>query len=437
MKILIVDDEKICRRVLKETLSLIGDCVVANNSKDALLFFSTALDKKEPFDLITIDISMPFMSGEALLEEIRRRERNLDIPKAGRSKIIMVTSRMDIGTIKNCIKLGCNSYIAKPVYKQELFLHLEKLDISIPEDFKVKNGTIHKDAMKELIHRFNGGKIEMPVLPHIVQEIRDLLDSPTPSIEALAVIIEKDAVMSTKLISIANSPLYMGTDKVISVNGALLRLGMEETQSVVSTVVNKNLYKSDNKDSQELLKKLWLHSFACAVCGKLIAGELGLQNLENIFLMGIIHDIGKVLLIQAIEDISPGEAFDKIDLQIAIHQIHTVFGAVLIKKWRFPEEFINVVENHHWNDFPEETAKELLVIQLADVLSYMIGYGFYDMDRISMQSIDEDEEEQVIDDKGSGIEDRESFKKLGIDIDKLVLIGEKAKEIIKDSAKVF
>ena len=54
-----------------------------------------------------------------------------------------------------------------------------------------------------------------------------------------------------------------------------------------------------------------------------------------------------------------------------------------------------------------------------------------------MQSIDEDEEEQVIDDKGSGIEDRESFKKLGIDIDKLVLIGEKAKEIIKDSAKVF
>ncbi|MBU0996386.1 MAG: HDOD domain-containing protein [Proteobacteria bacterium] len=293
--------------------------------------------------------------------------------------------------------------------------------------------------MKELIHRFNGGKIEIPVLPHIVQEIRDLLDSSQPSIEDLAIIIEKDAVMSTKLISVANAPLFMGSDKVTNVNGALLRLGMEETQSIVSAIVNKNLYQSDNKCSQELLTKLWLHSFACAVCGKLIARELGAGNLENIFLMGIIHDIGKVLLIQAIETISPAEAFESIGVQIAIHQIHTVFGAVLIKKWGFSEEFVNIVENHHWNDFPKETAKELLMIQLADVLSYKIGYGFYDMDRISMQSMDEEEEEEdkVIEDKGSDIENLESFKKLGIDIDTLVRIGEDAKDIIKDTANVF
>lgn len=432
MKIIVVDDENICRKILKKNMELIGDCTAVNNSQEALSLISTAFEEKKPYDLITLDISMPLMSGQELLVEIRKREKEMGIPKDERSKIIMVTSRMNMPTIKACIKSGCNAYIAKPINKKQLFSHLKKLGVDTLEGEENKNAEPDFDIMTEFIHRFNSGKIELPVLPHIVQEIQDLLSGSEPSTEDLAKIIEKDGVMSTKLISVANSPLYKGTETVTSVNAALIRLGLKEAQSIITTITNKNLYNSDNSVLKDLLNKLWMHSLACATCGKLIAEALGMDNLENIFLMGIIHDIGKMLLIKAVQDITPNESFENQEIQLAIHEIHTSFGAILIKKWGFSEEFINIADLHHWNRFPEGTAKELLIINLADALSQNIGFGFFDFRASDGQS-----EEALKEGDRISFEDLESFKQLGLDSDRLLEIGEKAKNIIKESSKVF
>ncbi len=444
MKILVVDDEGICRITLQKLMSQIGECIAVDNGKEALSVFSTSLEKKEPFDIITLDISMPFISGDELLIEIRKNEKKNKIPPAEKSKIIMVTSRMNRSTIKSCIKSGCNAYISKPVTPQQLLYHLEKLGVDLPADIKEKNKgkneKIAADVVTEIINRFNTDKIELPVLPHIVQEVQTLLEGSDPSIDDLAKIVEKDAVMSAKLISIANSPLYKGSNIVTGVNAALLRLGMKETQTAISTVANKNLYASDKDSSKDLLKKLWMHSFACAAFGKLIAEELKAENPETVFLMGIIHDIGKLLLIKAVEDISPDESFEKQELQIAIQEIHTSFGAALIKKLGFSEDFIIITDRHHWTTFPEKTAKELLIINLADSLANKSGYDFFNFDDTDSQNENDgesDEKGTEDKDKSSGLEGLDSLKQLNIDMDKLSEIEEKAKEIIQESANMF
>jgi len=429
MKILIVDDEKISRKILANKLKSAGDCIDVDSSKKALELFDKGLEEKKPFDLISLDISMPIMDGRQLLETIRKKEKKLKLDKQDRVKIIMVTARMNMSTIKECIKLGCNGYLSKPVSKFQLLDNLERMGFGKIEDDKSKTDKGKNDENKDtksqiiaqIINRFYKGKIKLPILPRIVNEVQKLMTGEDPSIEDLGKIINKDILISTKLISIANSPLYKGVDKAENLTAALLRLGMKATYGLISTLVTKDLFKSDNKILNDLMEKLWMHSFACACFGKRIAEEIKNKNAETIFLMGIVHDIGKMLLIKAIADINPEETFEDGELLVAIHEIHTTFGAVVLKKMRFSQDFVKIAEFHHWNDFSKDEDQELLIIHLSDFLAEAAGYSFLNSKEDNL----------------SDIEHLSSLKYLKIDKIKILEILEEIKSLIEDSSKAF
>ncbi len=428
MKILIVDDEKISRKILAAKLKSAGDCLDVDSSKKALELFDKSHEKKEPFDLISLDISMPIMDGRQLLETIRKKEKMLKLDKKDQVKIIMVTARMNMSIIKECIKLGCNGYLSKPVSRYQLLDNLERMGFDkIKNDKSKKDKDTKSQIIAQIIDRFYKGKIKLPMLPRIVNEVQKLMAGEDPSIEDLGNIINKDILISTKLISIANSPLYKGVDKAENLNAALLRLGMKATYGLISTLVTKDLFKSDNKILNGLMEKLWMHSFACACFGKRIAEEIKNKNAETIFLMGIVHDIGKMLLIKAIADINPEETFEDGELLVAIHEIHTTFGSVVLKKMRFSQDFVKIAEFHHWNDFPKDENQELIIIHLSDFLADAAGYSFFCSK----------EEEKTQSDNLPDIEHLASLKHLGINKDKILEIVEEIKPLIEDSAKAF
>jgi putative nucleotidyltransferase with HDIG domain len=427
MKILIVDDEKISRKILVKKMEALGECMAVDNSRKALVEFETAAKKGAPFDLITLDVSMPGMDGKQVLQYIRKKELAQKIPRADRVKVIMVTSRMNIANIKACINLGCNGYLSKPVSRYQLLQNLGKMGFDITEALMETDKDTHAGIVAQIIQQFYKGKIALPVFPSIVREIQELLQGDSPSMEDLARIVEKEIVISSKMISIANSPLYKGVDAVDNLNAALLRLGMKATQGVISAVAARNIFDSKSKSLKKVLEKLWMHSFATACLGKEIGLALGLENTENIFLMGIIHDIGKMLLLKAIADIFPDKSIEDSELHVAIHEIHTTFGAVLLKKMRFSKAFIQIAEFHHWNSYSKETEPELMIINLADHLAYKIGFGFLDD-----KTREETREEMV-----GHISSLSSFKQLGLDPDKVMEICDQVKAMVKESARAF
>jgi putative nucleotidyltransferase with HDIG domain len=430
MKILIVDDELVSRKVLVKNLESLGECVAVDDAKKGLAEIALAVKKDQPFDLVTLDVSMPGMDGKQLLQHIRKREAAAKIPRSERVKVIMVTARMNMATIKDCIKIGCSGYLLKPVSKQQLFESLGKMGFDIPAPQKETDNKSHTEVVTEIIQRFYKGKINLPVFPHIVKEVQTCLGGDSPSIEDLAVIVEKDIVISSKLISIANSPLYKGVDTVNSLNAALLRLGMKATQGVISAVAARNLFKSENKSLKQLLENLWMHSFATACLGKRLGEALKIKNTENIFLMGIIHDIGKMLLMKAIVDLFPEAPVAEPEIQRAIYEIHTTFGAVLLKKLRFSNAFIQVAELHHWNRYPKGTDLELMIINLADFLAHEIGFGLSDFE--SPQSASNDQEEKL-----ARITALPSFQLLGLELDKVLEICDEISVTVKESAGAF
>lgn len=116
MKILIVDDGKTTRKILKLFLKELGfkECFVAGDGVTALSLLEEAKKKDDPFELILLDVNMPRMNGLELLAALKEHPLLKNIP------VIMQTTEKQSGTILKAADLGASNYIVKPVTKEKL-----------------------------------------------------------------------------------------------------------------------------------------------------------------------------------------------------------------------------------------------------------------------------------------------------------------------------
>jgi two-component system chemotaxis response regulator CheY len=134
MRILIVDDELVSRMKMRKILESIGTCETGRNGMQAIAAFRVALESRQPFDLITLDIEMPEMDGTEVLCKIKEIENQGNDPKGEPVKILMVTSQSDKKNVLTCIQAGCDNYIIKPFDKKKVFKKLQELgfQVSLP-----------------------------------------------------------------------------------------------------------------------------------------------------------------------------------------------------------------------------------------------------------------------------------------------------------------
>ncbi len=129
LKILIVEDDFTCRKLLQMFLSEYGDCFVAINGHKAVEAVREALDEGQPYDLICLDIMMPEMDGHEALEAIRQIENERGIAGLDGVKVIMTTALGDSKNVIGAFRTGCEAYIVKPIGKEKLLEEMEKLGL--------------------------------------------------------------------------------------------------------------------------------------------------------------------------------------------------------------------------------------------------------------------------------------------------------------------
>jgi len=127
MKILIVEDEVVSRTMLQRIMVRFGECKAVDSGEVAIAVFKSAMERRSPFDLITLDVSMPGMDGPETLYKIREIEKKMSIPKEKRVKILMVTIHSDKDTIITCIQAECDGYIVKPFSEKTIIERIEKI----------------------------------------------------------------------------------------------------------------------------------------------------------------------------------------------------------------------------------------------------------------------------------------------------------------------
>lgn len=126
MKILVVDDELVSRKKMIKIISEFGRVDAVKNGKAAVSSVKTALEDRKLYDFITLDISMPDISGTEVLSTIRRLEDERGLSDEEKAKILMVTSHSDVETVKACVG-KCDGYVIKPFNKEVMVEKMKKI----------------------------------------------------------------------------------------------------------------------------------------------------------------------------------------------------------------------------------------------------------------------------------------------------------------------
>ena len=134
MRILVVDDDRPSRKLLRDIVSKIGECETAEGGKEAISAFQKAWEDWRPFNLVFLDILMPEMDGSQVLIKIRELETKKGIPNKLKAKIIMVSGVSQKEMVMACLRDGCDDFMVKPLETQLLINKIKHFGL-LPEEY--------------------------------------------------------------------------------------------------------------------------------------------------------------------------------------------------------------------------------------------------------------------------------------------------------------
>jgi len=180
------------------------------------------------------------------------------------------------------------------------------------------------------------GSIEVPVLPEIANRVIVLSQDPESDAAQLAKIIQSDPTMGGHVIRIANSAAYTPNANMVSLQQAITRLGMTEIGNIaVAASMNSKMFNAPGYEKH--IETIWTHSLASALWAKEVARAMR-RNVEAAFLCGLLHSIGKPVILQTVADLqkkTPGELNDD-DLEQLFSQYESAVCLNVAKEWELP-----------------------------------------------------------------------------------------------------
>lgn len=384
MKTLIVDDDVVSRKKMEKILESFGQCTATDSGEEAVRFFQKAQEDKEPFNFVTLDISMPDKDGVEVLHCIRDLEKKANIPGQRPATVFMVTSVADKDYVITCIQAGCSDYIVKPfnmqtisqkLYSQGLIDHLP--DKAADQESQEEQPRTTAEHMKSVLKDIVSGNIILPSLPEVCLKFKDMLQK-GPSVKEIAELLKQDVAISAKLISLSNTVMYRGAQENKNLEQAIGRLGLATTKKLVDAISQRTLCNSIIVKYKEYVSCLWGHSLACAYAAQAIAELIRLPQSDEFFTLGLLHDIGKLILLQIVSkqeaDGMHKDGVNADELYQLLEQQHGAFGATLLKRWGFPESYAVVAQHHNQLDKAGSITRELAVVHCANILVKSMGF---------------------------------------------------------------
>ena len=195
------------------------------------------------------------------------------------------------------------------------------------------------------------GIITLPSLPQTLARITDIMEDPDCSIGDVGKVISADPSIALKALRLVNSAHYGLRNEVMSVEHAVMLLGLKVIRNMVLTAT---VFESFKKGAEGFLR----HSVACAVAMKTLADSRGPAfpaQADDAFVYGLLHDVGKVVfqefLPREMAEVSRLSHANGLPAYRAEREIvgcdHAALGATLATKWKLPPQLIGAIAGHH------------------------------------------------------------------------------------------
>lgn len=268
--------------------------------------------------------------------------------------------------------------------------------------------------------------IEIPLLPHSATQVLNLANNPNASFVDIEKVIVSDQVVAAQLLKVANSAFYRGATQITSIRDAMSRIGMRALKNLVMSLsMQSKIFRVAGYD--KTMEAVWDHSISCAAIAQSLA-KMTNRDADQAFLGGLLHDIGKPVLINVAATFqkeliqkqkakpTAGLNLKKIEerlqdvlrqslLPLFFDEYHSKVGALVAARWKLPPYLVSIAQHHHFSAQAKEDADIVLLISCANKLCHHFGYGH--------------EEEPII------LHHDEGLTKLGLDEAKTKALNEK------------
>ena len=224
----------------------------------------------------------------------------------------------------------------------------------------------------------------LPTLPDVVMEILRLCDDQSATTREISQLIEKDPVLTTKVLKLVNSSYFGLSKEIFSVNQALVLIGYNNLKSLIMSASMLQVFHQDSQVGSFSRKALWKHSIGVGIGARFLAKRLRIGDSEQAFVAGLIHDVGKVIIDwffhpqfeEIIGMVDRDQCWIR-DAESRVMQVtHEEVGSYLASRWNLPDMLIEAIAFHHSPSCSQEHAVTAAQVQLADALIRELGIGY-------------------------------------------------------------
>ena len=249
------------------------------------------------------------------------------------------------------------------------------------------------DLQSRITTQLEQEALDLPLLPVIATQVLQISSDPNADATKLSALIQQDQALAGQILRIANSPAYAARSPIVSLQQSIAWLGMNILASLAFTVsVQSGVFKV--KGYEKEIQVLWRHALATGLYGKEIARRKR-HNVENAFLCGILHTIGKPLIIHLVlqhtDMESPRPSWEIIDT--LIQELSILAGSKLAESWQLPEPVQEAIRLYPDETYLQATSptKGAIITCLADHLaSIVVDPSSHDEDAIRALSVVQD-----------------------------------------------
>lgn len=224
---------------------------------------------------------------------------------------------------------------------------------------------------------------EMATLPIIFERINEAVENPESSFSEIGQIISGDSSLSARLLKIVNSAFYGFSNKIETITHAITIIGTAQLRDLVLATTVMEKFKGMPSETINM-KSFWLHSISCGLAARIIATYRHDRNPERFYVLGILHDIGRLLMFLNIPDqmreVIEISVKEKIILYEAEKKVigfnHAEMGGFLMKAWNLPVTLQNAINfSHDPSSTTPECVTETSILHVADLISHSMEHG--------------------------------------------------------------
>jgi putative nucleotidyltransferase with HDIG domain len=218
-------------------------------------------------------------------------------------------------------------------------------------------------------------------LPHVALKVMEVAQDPRSGAQELKQAMESDPSLCARVLKCVNSSAYALRAPISSLQHAIAYLGVKQIRNLAMSAAVSELFKGDGTVGSYSRAGLWKHLVAVGICAKMIAMRCRLHNFEDMFLAGLLHDIGIVLedehvhppfctIMESFRDDTPLGAVEREVLGFD----HMTLAERVTREWRFPETVVAAVRHHHDSSrCPEESLQIVRCVEAANILCSLKG----------------------------------------------------------------